>query len=253
MEFGGPGLARRSRRTSAPPSPTWRPSARRRPASSRATSRLRAGSPSGGRMRTRSDCAARVRRPRPGRRVRGRRPHDRPRGDRARWSRPRRSRPDPANGAFVATSARCAIDIAYGGSCTAGKERGPRHVRAGDAARPSTRGRARAPTACDFFIQFGSRERRATTRATKGYLDVFAARRRRGHQPRLRRLHRLRPRRLGDLGAGHRVSAINRNFAGRSGPGKLYLASPLTVAACAIEGRIVAYKPGMFRQPVGAR
>ena len=49
------------------------------------------------------------------------------------------------------------------------------------------------------------------------------------------------------------VSAINRNFAGRSGPGKLYLASPLTVAASAIEGRIVAYRPGMFRQPVGAR
>ena len=43
------------------------------------------------------------------------------------------------------------------------------------------------------------------------------------------------------------VSAINRNFTGRSGPGKLYLASPLTVAASAIEGRIVSYRPGMFR------
>jgi 3-isopropylmalate/(R)-2-methylmalate dehydratase large subunit len=42
------------------------------------------------------------------------------------------------------------------------------------------------------------------------------------------------------------VSAINRNFQGRSGPGKLWLASPLTVAASAIEGRIVAYAPGMF-------
>ena len=46
------------------------------------------------------------------------------------------------------------------------------------------------------------------------------------------------------------VSAINRNFRGRSGPGQLYLASPLTVAASAIEGRIVAYTPGMFRSPV---
>jgi 3-isopropylmalate/(R)-2-methylmalate dehydratase large subunit len=45
------------------------------------------------------------------------------------------------------------------------------------------------------------------------------------------------------------VSAINRNFTGRSGPGKLYLASPLTVAASAIEGRITSYQPGMFRQP----
>ena len=42
------------------------------------------------------------------------------------------------------------------------------------------------------------------------------------------------------------VSAINRNYKGRSGPGKLYLASPLTVAASAVEGRIVAYEPGMF-------
>ena len=42
------------------------------------------------------------------------------------------------------------------------------------------------------------------------------------------------------------VSAINRNFQGRSGPGRLYLASPLTVAASAIEGRIVSYEAGMF-------
>ena len=42
------------------------------------------------------------------------------------------------------------------------------------------------------------------------------------------------------------VSAINRNYRGRSGPGNLYLASPLTVAASAVEGRIVAFEPGMF-------
>jgi len=43
------------------------------------------------------------------------------------------------------------------------------------------------------------------------------------------------------------VSAINRNYKGRSGPGKLWLASPLTVAASAFTGRITAYTPGMFR------
>ena len=42
------------------------------------------------------------------------------------------------------------------------------------------------------------------------------------------------------------VSAINRNFQGRSGPGKLYLASPLTVAASAVIGHITAFTPGMF-------
>ncbi|MFQ5688987.1 MAG: aconitase family protein [Gemmatimonadota bacterium] len=39
------------------------------------------------------------------------------------------------------------------------------------------------------------------------------------------------------------ISSINRNFPGRSGPGKVYLASPLTCMASAIEGRIVAYQP----------
>ena len=42
------------------------------------------------------------------------------------------------------------------------------------------------------------------------------------------------------------VSAINRNYQNRSGPGSLYLASPLTVAASAVMGKIVAYDPGMF-------
>ena len=35
------------------------------------------------------------------------------------------------------------------------------------------------------------------------------------------------------------VSAQNRNFPGRSGPGKVYLASPFVVAASAIAGHIV--------------
>jgi 3-isopropylmalate/(R)-2-methylmalate dehydratase large subunit len=38
------------------------------------------------------------------------------------------------------------------------------------------------------------------------------------------------------------VSAQNRNFPGRSGPGKVYLASPYVVAASAIAGHIV--EPG---------
>ena len=42
------------------------------------------------------------------------------------------------------------------------------------------------------------------------------------------------------------VSAINRNFQGRSGPGKLYLASPLTVATSAFTGKINACKNGFF-------
>jgi 3-isopropylmalate/(R)-2-methylmalate dehydratase large subunit len=38
------------------------------------------------------------------------------------------------------------------------------------------------------------------------------------------------------------ISAINRNFPGRSGPGKVWLASPSTVAASAVAGRIVSFE-----------
>jgi len=37
------------------------------------------------------------------------------------------------------------------------------------------------------------------------------------------------------------VSAINRNFPGRSGPGQVWLASPPTVAASAIAGRLASF------------
>ena len=43
------------------------------------------------------------------------------------------------------------------------------------------------------------------------------------------------------------VSVINRNFQGRSGPGKLYLASPLTVAASAFLGEIVSWRDDLFQ------
>jgi homoaconitase/3-isopropylmalate dehydratase large subunit len=37
------------------------------------------------------------------------------------------------------------------------------------------------------------------------------------------------------------VSAINRNFPGRSGPGQVWLASPATVAASAIAGTLASF------------
>ena len=38
------------------------------------------------------------------------------------------------------------------------------------------------------------------------------------------------------------VSSINRNFPGRSGPGKVYLASPYTVLASAFAGKIAGFE-----------
>src|SRR5437660_12390535 len=44
------------------------------------------------------------------------------------------------------------------------------------------------------------------------------------------------------------ISAQNRNFPGRSGPGQMYLASPYTVAASAVAGYIVEYEPSTERE-----
>ena len=44
------------------------------------------------------------------------------------------------------------------------------------------------------------------------------------------------------------ISAQNRNFPGRSGPGQMYLASPFTVAASAVAGYITEYHPSEERE-----
>ena len=156
---------------------------------------------------------------------------------------------DPTYGADVSTLGDVKIDIAYAGSCTAGKERDlDFYARVIGDALDSGR---RVKDGVRMFIQFGSEGVRDYARS-KGYLELFQ---RAGVEV-------IQPGCGACIGCGPgvseraeqvTVSAINRNFQGRSGPGKLYLASPLTVAASAIEGKIVSYRPGMFRAPVKAR
>ena len=73
------------------------------------------------------ELRAKVVAPDPGARVRGRRPHRSTSRGSARWW-PRPGDPakgipsDPTNGALIADLGEVPIDIAYGGSCTAGKE-----------------------------------------------------------------------------------------------------------------------------------
>jgi 3-isopropylmalate/(R)-2-methylmalate dehydratase large subunit len=150
---------------------------------------------------------------------------------------------DPTNGALVSEIGDVPIDIAYGGSCTAGKDDDVEHY-AAVLAEAADAGRRVAP-GVRFYIQFGSKEV-AEEAARRGYVDVF---RRTGVEV-------IPPGCGACIGCGPgvsdrpdqvTVSAINRNYKGRSGPGRLWLASPLTVAASAIEGRIVAYEAGMFR------
>jgi 3-isopropylmalate/(R)-2-methylmalate dehydratase large subunit len=151
---------------------------------------------------------------------------------------------DPTNGALVRELGDVRIDIAYGGSCTAGK-RDDLDMYAEVMAEARAAGRRVAP-GVRFYIQFGSEdvERYAEER---GYLDVF----------RETGVEVIHPGCGACIGCGPgvsdradqvTVSAINRNYKGRSGPGRLYLASPLTVAASAVTGRITAWSRGLFRR-----
>ncbi len=149
---------------------------------------------------------------------------------------------DPTNGASVESLPRVAIDIAYGGSCTAGKEADLDQY-AEVMAEALAAGR-RVEEGVAFFIQFGSQRVEKYAR-DRGYLELFA-----------KTGVRVIPPGCGAcIGCGPGVSeskeqvtisAINRNYQNRSGPGQLYLASPLTVAASAVAGRIVAFESGMF-------
>ncbi|MEZ6187272.1 MAG: aconitase family protein [Planctomycetota bacterium] len=151
---------------------------------------------------------------------------------------------DPTNGENIADLGEVKIDIAYGGSCTAGKEEDLDFY--AQVMREAADAGLRVKDGVTFFIQFGS-ERVAAYAEGKGYLDVFD---RTGVQV-------IPPGCGACIGCGPgvstnpdqvSVSAINRNYKGRSGPGRLYLASPLTVAASAITGVITAYRPGMFQE-----
>jgi 3-isopropylmalate/(R)-2-methylmalate dehydratase large subunit len=157
---------------------------------------------------------------------------------------------DPTNGALVRDLGEVRIDIAYGGSCTAGKE-GDVDAYAAVFAEAAAAGLKVAP-GVRFFLQFGSEDVEAYARS-RGYLKAFDA----------VGATLIRPGCGACIGCGPgvsdraeqvTVSAINRNFKGRSGPGRLYLASPATVAASAIAGRIVAWRPGLFAAaPASAR
>jgi 3-isopropylmalate/(R)-2-methylmalate dehydratase large subunit len=149
------------------------------------------------------------------------------------------------------------IDIAYGGSCTAGKrEDFDRYHEV--LAWAAERG-LRVPEGVELFLQFGTTAVRDYCE-TQGYLDAFARVGATILQPSCGACANCGP------GTSTRaeqvtVSAINRNFPGRGGPGQVWLASPPTVAASAIAGELISFeklkgriekgrrKQGLFSQP----
>jgi 3-isopropylmalate/(R)-2-methylmalate dehydratase large subunit len=143
---------------------------------------------------------------------------------------------DPRNGVNIEDlSAEVKIDAAYGGSCTGGKM-ADMDMYAAVLRRAVEQGKRVAP-GVRLYLQFGSQKIKEYARS-RGYLEIFE---RAGAEL-------IDPSCGACINAGPgaspsaetvTVSAQNRNFPGRSGPGQLYLASPYVVAASAIAGHIV--------------
>ncbi len=152
---------------------------------------------------------------------------------------------DPGNGKYVRElNTPVPIELAYGGTCTAGKNE-DMDMYASVLADALKQGK-RVADSVKFYIQFGSQETRDYC-IRKGYLDIFQK----------AGAHVIEPSCGACINAGPGVttrpeqvviSAQNRNFPGRSGPGQMYLASPLTVAASAVAGYIVEYEPSTQRE-----
>ncbi len=172
---------------------------------------------------------------------------------------------DPGNGLYIDELAerlaadapagldsrgRVRIDIAYAGSCTAGKKedmdmyaavfREARDLQ-GIGVHPDVR----------CYIQCGSIEVREYC-DRQGYLELFQ----------WAGAEFIEPGCGACINAGPGVTASpdevsissqNRNFPGRSGPGQLYLASPYSVAASAIAGYVTDWEPGRSIEPVDPR
>ena len=151
---------------------------------------------------------------------------------------------DPTNGAYIDEIGEVKIDIAYAGSCTAGKDDDfSFYAMVCEAALEAG---LRVADGVDCYIQFGSKSVKDLSEK-RGWTKTFEK----------VGVKLIDPGCGACIGAGPgvsedsgqvTVSAINRNFQGRSGPGKLYLASPLTVMTSAFTGRITAWKPDVFSQ-----
>jgi 3-isopropylmalate/(R)-2-methylmalate dehydratase large subunit len=158
---------------------------------------------------------------------------------------------DPGNGVFIddLEAERVRIDIAYAGSCTAGKKE-DMDMYARVLAEADAQGLSiHADVRC--YIQCGSIEVREYC-SQKGYTELFE---RMGAEL-------IEPGCGACINAGPGVtqspdeisiSSQNRNFPGRSGPGNLYLASPYSVAASAVAGYITQWTPGQRFAPVSRR
>ena len=145
---------------------------------------------------------------------------------------------DPGNGVPYSRIGRSVpVDIAYCGSCTAGKRAdfdeylevfswGLQHG-------------LKAPRKVSLFLQFGTQDVKRYCEE-KNMLPVFEQVGAEMLMPGCGACANCGPGSSTDAGQVT-VSAINRNFPGRSGPGQVWLASPASVAASALAGELITF------------
>ncbi|NDY92390.1 aconitase family protein [Ideonella livida] len=156
---------------------------------------------------------------------------------------------DPGNGMPFSRIGRAVpIDIAYGGSCTAGKRAdfdeylavfawGLKH---GLKVQPNV----------SLYLQFGTQDVKRYCEE-RDMLAVFEQAGAEMLMPGCGACANCGP---GSSTSADQVtvSAINRNFPGRSGPGQVWLASPASVAASALAGELITFSALQSRVEKGA-
>ncbi|HUL02844.1 MAG TPA: aconitase family protein [Gemmatimonadales bacterium] len=147
---------------------------------------------------------------------------------------------DPGNGVTIEEAGEgIRVDIAYAGSCTAGK-REDMDMYATVLREAVERGERVAPWV-RFYIQCGSQDVKRYCEE-RGYLALFQQVGATFLEPSCGACINAGPG-VSQTRDEITISAINRNFPGRSGPGQLYLGNPFTVAASAIAGYVTAWTP----------
>ena len=146
---------------------------------------------------------------------------------------------DPGNGVPIdSLEAEIAIDIAYGGSCTAGKR--DDFDRYHEVLAWGLSQGLQVPGRVKLYLQYGTTAVRDYCVA-QGYDKTFSSVGARILQPSCGACANCGPGSSTET-SQVTVSAINRNFPGRSGPGQVWLASPSTVMASALAGKLVSFE-----------
>jgi 3-isopropylmalate/(R)-2-methylmalate dehydratase large subunit len=163
---------------------------------------------------------------------------------------------DPGNGiALNQMTHTVKVDIAYGGSCTAGKREDFDHYHAVLAW--AVQHGLSVPPHVKLYLQYGTTAVRDYCVA-QGYDKTFAQVGAQILQPSCGACANCGPGSSSEVGQVT-ISALNRNFPGRSGPGQVWLASPPTVMASALAGELMSFAqlqnrfasaPAAIEQPV---